>query len=197
MRGDGERILDTGGSQRFPMGRGEEPGGEGPERREEESRSTDQEIRSRNPSRQRRSLDHVRRPHLRTRRLASLADSAADVEQSSCFERLLIALDEIHPDGPATYSLDGDHADLCRRLRHLPTGETEPPTGQTHKRIMRFVDVELEGSGNVEVRALVRRAAELAEAVKHRGGATRRDAGIASDAVILLANILRRVGTAP
>lgn len=61
---------------------------------------------------------------------------------------------------------------------------------------MRFVEVELEGSGKVEVRGLVRRAAELAEAVKHRGGATRLDAGIASDTVILLANILRRIDTA-
>lgn len=78
---------------------------------------------------------------------------------------------------------------------HLPAGEAEPPVGQTHKRIMRFVEVTLEGSGNVEVRALVRKAAELAEAVKHRGGATRRDAGIAADTVILLANLLRRVDT--
>ena len=81
--------------------------------------------------------------------------------------------------------------------KHLPAGEAEPPVGQTHKRIMRFVEVALEGAGNVEVRALVRKAAELAEAVKHKGGATRRDAGIVSDAVILVAHILRRIDTAP
>lgn len=77
--------------------------------------------------------------------------------------------------------------------KHLFDGETEPPVAQTHKRITRFVEVSLDGSGNVEVRGLVRKAAELAEAVKHRSGATRRDAGIASDTVILLANILRRI----
>lgn len=101
-----------------------------------------------------------------------------------------------------------DYSDVARRCvavmdalsrtvydpgRHLPADETEPPAAQTHKRIMRFVEVELEGSGNVEIRALVRKTAELAEAVKHRGGATRRDAGIAADTAILLANLLRRI----
>lgn len=109
-------------------------------------------------------------------------------------------------------STAADYSDVARRCvavmealsrsvyeseKHLPAGEDEPPVGQTHKRIMRFVEVELEGSGNVEVRALVRKAAEFAEAVKHRGGAQRRDAGIASDTVILLANILRRIDTTP
>lgn len=78
---------------------------------------------------------------------------------------------------------------------HLRDGETEPPVAKTHQRVTRFVEDALAGSGNVEVRALVRKAAELAEAVKHRGGASRRDAGIAADSVILLANILRRIDT--
>lgn len=78
---------------------------------------------------------------------------------------------------------------------HLRDGETEPPVAKTHMRITRFVEDALGGSENVEVRALVRKAAELAEAVKHRSNANRRDAGIAADAAILLANILRRVDT--
>ena len=77
--------------------------------------------------------------------------------------------------------------------KHLRDGETEPPVAHTHKRITRFVEDTLAGSGNVEVRALVRKAAELAEAVKHQRGATRREAGIATDSVILLVNILRRI----
>lgn len=79
--------------------------------------------------------------------------------------------------------------------RHLRDGETEPPVSKTHMRIIRYVDDALAGAGNVEVRTLVRKAAELAEAVKHRPGGTRRDAGIAADSVILLANILRRIAT--
>jgi hypothetical protein len=78
---------------------------------------------------------------------------------------------------------------------HLRDGEVEPPVAKTHMRITRFVEDALAGSGNVEVRGLVRKSAELAEAVKHRSVATRRDAGIAADAVIMLANILRRVAT--
>lgn len=79
--------------------------------------------------------------------------------------------------------------------RHLRDGETEPPVSKTHMRITRYVEDALAGAGNLEVRALVRKAAELAEAVKHRPGGTRRDAGIAADSVILLANVLRRIAT--
>lgn len=77
--------------------------------------------------------------------------------------------------------------------KHLRDGETEPAVAKTHMRIGRFVEDAVPGSDNVEVRGLVRKAAELAEAVKHRSTATRRDAGIAADSVILLANILRRL----
>ena len=79
--------------------------------------------------------------------------------------------------------------------KHLRDGETEPPVAKTHMRITRYVEDALAGAGNVEVRALVRKAAELAEAVKHRPGGTRRDAGIAADSVTLLAHILRRIAT--
>lgn len=48
--------------------------------------------------------------------LAALADGASDVDESSQVEHVLIALDELHPDGPATYPLDGRQADLTRRL---------------------------------------------------------------------------------
>lgn len=107
-----------------------------------------------------------------------------------------------------TATTSADYSDVGRRCiavmealsgtvydpeKHLRDGETEPPVARTHLRITRFVEEALAGSGNVEVRALVRKSAELAEAVKHRGGATRRDAGIAADSVILLAHMLRRI----
>lgn len=80
---------------------------------------------------------------------------------------------------------------------HLREGETLPAISKTHIRIGRFVEDSLVGSGNAEVRTLVRKSAELAEAVKHRSSSTRRDAGIAADAVIMLANILRRLQSDP
>lgn len=83
--------------------------------------------------------------------------------------------------------------------RHLPTGEAEPPVPNTKARLDRVVEVELPGPGNAELRKLVRAAIEHAQAVKHRTP-DRRHAGIAADAVILLANMMRRlsepVGTA-
>lgn len=48
--------------------------------------------------------------------LAALADRAADVEQASYIERLLMSLDQLHPDGWATHPLDGDDVDLIGRL---------------------------------------------------------------------------------
>lgn len=76
--------------------------------------------------------------------------------------------------------------------RHLPEGEQEPPVAETKKRLDRVVEVELTGSGSRELRKLVRAAIEAAQATKHRTP-SRRDAGIAADSTILLANILRRL----
>ncbi|MGY0541387.1 hypothetical protein ACW14X_27995 [Nocardioides sp. YJ-D4] len=80
--------------------------------------------------------------------------------------------------------------------RHLRPGEEVPPVPRTHMRIGRYVEVEFEGAENEKLRGLVRKTAEFAEAVKHRHTSTRRDAGIAADTVILLANILRRLDVA-
>ncbi len=77
--------------------------------------------------------------------------------------------------------------------RHLWEGESEPPVANTKQRLDRFVEVELDGSGNAEIRRLAKAAIEAAQAVKHGGTPTRRDAGIAADATILLANVLRRI----
>lgn len=78
--------------------------------------------------------------------------------------------------------------------RHGREGEGEPPVAKTKDRLDRFVETELTGPGNAEMRKLARATIEVAQAVKHRRETTTRtDAGIAADSVILLANMLRRI----
>lgn len=77
-------------------------------------------------------------------------------------------------------------------VEHLPDGEAEPTVASTKARLDRVVEVDLPGPGNAELRKLVRAAIEQAQAVKHRAP-DRRQAGIAADSVILLANIMRRI----
>lgn len=78
--------------------------------------------------------------------------------------------------------------------RHGRAGEAKPPIASTKARLERFIEIELPGSENAEMRKLARASIELAQAVKHRREtATRLEAGIAADAVILLANMLRRI----
>jgi len=48
--------------------------------------------------------------------LAALADAATDFNESVQFEHLLLALDALHPDGPALYSVAGDRGALLDRL---------------------------------------------------------------------------------
>lgn len=77
---------------------------------------------------------------------------------------------------------------------HGQAGEDEPPVASTKARLDRFIEVSLDGAGNAPLRKLARASIELAQAVKHRRGtATRLEAGIAADSVILLSNLLRRV----
>lgn len=49
------------------------------------------------------------------------------------------------------------------------------------------------GRESATARRLVRASIEMAQEVKHSDTPTRRDAGLAADAVILLANLLRRL----
>lgn len=51
----------------------------------------------------------------------------------------------------------------------------------------------MRGRENEELRGLVKKASALAHKVKHSPNADRVNAGIAADAVILLANMLRRL----
>ena len=76
--------------------------------------------------------------------------------------------------------------------RHLQEGEEVPPVANTKQRLGRFV-ASAADSVNAEVRKVARAVIELAQAVKHQSTPSRRDAGIAADSVIQLANILRRL----
>jgi hypothetical protein len=77
--------------------------------------------------------------------------------------------------------------------RHLRDGETEPPVTSTKLRIERFVEDATPGSDNAALRKLARASIEFAQHVKHSKTPTRREAGISADAVIQLANMLRRL----
>lgn len=76
---------------------------------------------------------------------------------------------------------------------HLRDGETEPPADKTKQRIGRYVEDSLAGKDNEAIRGVVNKVSDLAHSVKHSAAPTRREAGIAADSVIMLANILRRV----
>ncbi len=77
---------------------------------------------------------------------------------------------------------------------HLRPGETEPAVSQTKNRLDRYVEDTLLGPDNAALRKLAKATIELAQQVKHSSAPTRTEAGIAADAVILLANMLRRIG---
>jgi hypothetical protein len=77
--------------------------------------------------------------------------------------------------------------------RHTRPGETEPAPDKTKQRLGRYVEDSLAGKDNEAIRGVTSKVIELAHSVKHSSNPTRREAGIAADAVILLTNILRRV----
>lgn len=80
---------------------------------------------------------------------------------------------------------------------HCPPGEAEPPVDKTLTRIGAYIDQRLPGSSNEELRGLVKKASALAHKMKHSPRADRTSTGIAADAVILLANMLRRLSPDP
>lgn len=77
--------------------------------------------------------------------------------------------------------------------RHLREGEEEPGIDRTKQRIGRVIEDGLAGEGSDELKALVAKAIDLAQAVKHNRASTRLRAGVTADSVILLASIVRRV----
>ena len=82
---------------------------------------------------------------------------------------------------------------LYDETKHLRVGETVPLRGHTKNRLERVIEDSLAGADNERLRGLVKKVDDVAEHVKHTRTSTRRDAGIAADAVIALASMLRRV----
>ena len=78
--------------------------------------------------------------------------------------------------------------------QHLRAGEQEPEVAKTKQRLGRFVEDAAPGPDNERLRKLALAVIEYAQQVKHSETPTRREAGIAADAVIQLANLLRRLG---
>ncbi|UQS22878.1 hypothetical protein L1857_08630 [Amycolatopsis thermalba] len=84
--------------------------------------------------------------------------------------------------------------DVCfDSARHLPAGVEAPPRDKTKARFDMVISAELTGTDNETLRRLARTTVELAHQVKHRTTPSRRDAGIAADSVVLLANMMRRI----
>lgn len=79
--------------------------------------------------------------------------------------------------------------------RHARLGDPESglPVSSTKDRLERFVEFELPGSGNAELRSFVRKAVAVSHSVKHSPAPSRRNAGIVADTSIMLANLLRRI----
>ena len=77
--------------------------------------------------------------------------------------------------------------------QHLRLGESEPPVDQSKNRLDRVVEDAAQGSGKAELRKLVKAAIEYAHHVKHQTTPSRQDAGMAADATILVAHLLRRL----
>lgn len=76
---------------------------------------------------------------------------------------------------------------------HCPPGTTVPPVDRTDIRIGAYIDQRLPGKSNEELRGLTKKASALSHKMKHSPKADRTTTGITADAVILLANILRRL----
>ena len=77
--------------------------------------------------------------------------------------------------------------------KHWAAGEKPPPVDKTDLRIGAYIAERMGGKENEELRGLVKKALALAHKGKHSPRADRVNAGIAADAVILLANMLRRL----
>jgi hypothetical protein len=93
--------------------------------------------------------------------------------------------------------LEALSAEVYDPVQHLPAGEKEPPVDQTKTRLGAYISADLGGKRNEDVRGVAVKAVALAHHVKHSNTSTRRDAGIAADAVVLLAHILRRLTETP
>lgn len=80
---------------------------------------------------------------------------------------------------------------------YCPSDLPPPPVDKTDLRIGAYIDLRLPGSANAELRGLVKKVSALSHKMKHSPRADRTSSGVAADAVILLANMLRRLSDSP
>jgi hypothetical protein len=76
---------------------------------------------------------------------------------------------------------------------HLRQGEEEPPVDQSKKRLERVVEDATLGASNDDLRKLIKSAIAYAHHVKHQTSPNRQQAGMAADATVLVAHLLRRL----
>lgn len=77
--------------------------------------------------------------------------------------------------------------------KHDQAGESPAPRGKTKDRFERYIRTVLAGKDNAAARSLARAIVVFSQEVKHATTPTRREAGLAADSVIMLANLLRRL----
>ncbi|WP_210410173.1 hypothetical protein [Nesterenkonia sp. NBAIMH1] len=111
----------------------------------------------------------------------------------SHFRRAKDAADYMDVGNRSVALLEALSRTLYSEEKHRRPDEPVPSVDKTEARIGRYVEDSLAGKDHVEIRGVVKKVSVLAHKVKHRPEATRRDAGIAADSALLLANILRRV----
>ena len=76
---------------------------------------------------------------------------------------------------------------------HASYGDEMPPTDASKMRLDRYVEQKLIGPTNASLRSLSRKIIEVSQATKHDLDGSRLRTAIATDAVIMLANLLRSI----
>lgn len=82
---------------------------------------------------------------------------------------------------------------VYKSAEHDQAGEDPAPRGNTKDRFDRYIRSMLAGKDNAAERSLARAIVVFSQGVKHSTTPTRREAGIAADSVIMLANVLKRL----
>ena len=149
--------------------------------------------------------DAVRREQLRRRR-ASVATGVTPAENLGwpAIDRLVNQVNQrfISARGPDDYKavgldcvslLDALSRTLYDPIHHLRDGEEEPPVDQSKKRLERVVEIATPGNSNEDLRKLIKAAIAYAHHVKHQTAPSRQGAGMAADATVLVAHLLRRL----
>lgn len=76
---------------------------------------------------------------------------------------------------------------------HSAYGDDMPPTDASKLRLDRYVEQKLKGPLNASLRSLSRKIIEVSQATKHDLDGSKLRTAIATDAVIMLANLLRSI----